>query len=68
MSSNTAATFILTLYPLRRGCNYRTKSSGLIQIKPVDKGGGFAIMNLSDYINEMLNQLNTEFTQEDGTT
>ena len=43
------------------------QTSGLIQIKPVDKGGGFTIMNLSDYVNEMSNQLKATFTFEDGT-
>ena len=34
---------------------------GFIQIKPVDKGGGWAIMNTSDYCEEMMSQLNATF-------
>ena len=40
------------------------QSSGVIQIKPVDKGGGLAIMNTSDYLKEMSSQLNAIFVHE----
>ena len=40
----------------------QAQSNGLIQIKPVDKGGGMAIINLSDYLDEMYSQLNAKFT------
>ena len=46
----------------------QAQACGLIQIKPVDKGGGFAIMRGSDYIGEMSSQLNAYFTDENGTT
>ena len=46
----------------------KAQSSNLIQIKPVDKGGGFAIMNFDDYLDEMSNQLKAKFTHEDNTT
>ena len=44
----------------------QAQASGLIQIKPVDKGGGMAILNSKDYINEMNQQLNAIFTHQDG--
>ena len=46
----------------------KAQSSNLIQIKPVDKGGGFAIMNFDDYLDEMSNELKAKFTHEDNTT
>ena len=46
----------------------KAQSEGQIQIKPVDKGGGFAIMNSSDYITEMNQQLKATFTSKDGVT
>jgi hypothetical protein len=46
----------------------QAQTCGLIQIKPVDKGGGFAIMKGSDYIGEMSSQLNALFTDENGIT
>ena len=41
--------------------------NGQIQIKPVDKGGGVALMNTTDYIKEMEKQLKVKFTNHDGT-
>ena len=46
----------------------QAQSSGQIQIKPVDKGGGFAILNLSDYLDEMSSQLKAKFTHENGSS
>ena len=42
----------------------QAQPSGLIQIKPVDKGGGF----LSDYLDEMSSQLKAKFTHENGSS
>ena len=44
------------------------QSTGQIQIKPADKGGGVVIMNSSDYLNELSKQLSAIFTNKDSTT
>ena len=46
----------------------KLQHTGSMQIKPVDKGGGFAVMDLSDYLNEMSSQLEAKFTHENGKT
>ena len=45
----------------------KAQADGIIQIKPIDKGGGVAIMNLSDYLIEVFDQINATFTNEDNT-
>ena len=44
----------------------KAQENGEIVIKPADKGGGWVIMNSSDYISEMKSQLSAKFKQEDG--
>ena len=46
----------------------QAQSSGQIQIKPVNKRGEFAILNLSDYLDEMSSQLKAKFTHENGSS
>ena len=43
------------------------QADGRIQIKPVDKGGGVAIMSTSDYLIEVSDHLTATFTNEDST-
>ena len=46
----------------------KLQSTGQIQIKPADKGGGVVVMNSSDYLNEMSKQLSAVFTNKDSST
>ena len=44
----------------------KAQQEGLITIKQADKGGGWVVLNQSDYIQEMEEQLRAQFTQAEG--
>ena len=59
--SNTSKEQLVALGALKKA-----QQEGLITIKQADKGGGWVLMNQSDYISEMEDQLQVQFKQADG--